>query len=103
MKLLLTLFLFCFILNCKTIEEIREANSERYRNYDPCDDLRRQIASSPYGDSLDDVIFKVIQGPPSDAYGIPITTIMEQQRQKKLKEQRSQQAFLIQKYRAICK
>ena len=47
MKLLLILFLFCFILGCETIEEIKEANPEHYKNYDPCDDLRRQIASTP--------------------------------------------------------
>ena len=103
MKLLSISFLLCFILSCKTIEEIIEADHEYSKTYDPCNDLKRQIASSSYGESLDNVIFKMIQGPPEDAYGVDIGTIMERKRQQKLKEQLSRQSFLIQKYKAICK
>ena len=93
-------------IGCHSLEsDFREpayAMSPRERQ---CENLRQKIAqgTNKEGWEILDDIFAVFAPGPSDAYGIPISTIRAQEEQQKFNERLIQYKIALENYKTLCK
>ena len=107
---IISILLYFFLFGCMTMEELKEMrqrnleyyNSEEYGEHkrkQQCEELRDKIAR---GTDKGIDLFRLFN-PPPDSYGVPITTILEEQERERERKRLTQYKIAVESYRTLCR